>query len=204
MSLIANRLTGRSTILMTVLASALILCVAVPAAFAVSPEAQRVIDEMQDGKHPENINYSFLEIGYDDMSNVLHFAVTDGQHFKDTANLFFRVPVADISDVTVVSNADKTNQEGEIKNIGNDMAPNETGFARVPQGCSVKLTAKTPAFGWMDLKEGDIQNGKLVKDPTEDDLESIKSVLIGFYDCPHARKLQHAFHELHKQVKKGG
>ena len=124
MSLTANRLTGRSAILMTVLASALIFCVAVPAAFAVSAEAQKVIDEMQGGKHPENINYSFLEIGYDDMSNVLHFAVTDGQHFKDTANLYFRVPVADINNVTVISNADKTIQEGEIRGI---IGPNGAG-----------------------------------------------------------------------------
>ena len=193
---------GPSLFLVALVAAALITSLT-PPAFAVSAEAQTVIDEMQGGKHPENINYSFLEIGYDDGPNVLHFAVTDGQHFKDTANLYFWVPVGTISDVTVISNADSTIKEGEIKNIGNDMAPNETSFARIPQGCSVKLTSKTPSFGWADLEEGDIEDGKLVNQPSEEDLESIKSLLVGFYDCAHARKLQHAFHDLHKQVKKG-
>lgn len=189
---------------MTAIAVALVLCLVAPAAYAISTWAQTVIDEMIGGKHPEAINYSFLQAGYDDGSNELQFAVTDGQHFRDTTNLYYNVPVADIDSVTVISNADKTIKEGEVKNIGNDMGTNETGFRRIPQGCSVKMTSKGANFGWTELGEGDIKDGKLVNKPSDDDLESLKSVTFGFYDCKHARELQNAIHDLHKQVKKGG
>ncbi len=202
MSVITSIHGSRSSFLAALVAATLIATIA-PPAFAGSAEAQTVINELQDGDHPENVNYSFLEVDYDDSSSVLHFAVNDGQHFETPQNLYYRVPVADINDVSVISNADKTRQDGQIKDIGADMGPNETGFTRIPQGCSVKLWAKDPSFGWLQLEEGAVQDGKLVETPSDDQLEGLKTVTIGFYDCVHARKLQHSFHELHKQVKKG-
>ena len=179
------------------------MLVVAPAAFAASAQAQKAMDEMQAGKKLDYVTYSFIEVGYDDASNVLNLAVADGQHFEDTQNVYFTVPVADINDVTVVSNADKTLEDGKLKNIDNDMATNETGFTRIKQGCSVKLWAKDPSFAWAVLKEGDVMDGKLVSKPAADDMENLKTVEFGFYECVHAREVQNAVHDLVKQVKKG-
>ena len=193
----------RKSIQLTALIAVMAVLVVTPAVFAASAEAQKVMDEMQAGKPLDYVTYSFIEVGYDDASNVLNIAVADGQHFEDTQNVYFTVPVADINDVTVVSNADKTIQDGKLKNIDNDMATNETGFTRIKQGCSIKLWAKDPSFAWAVLKEGDVMDGKLVSKPAADDMENLKTVEFGFYDCPHAREVQNAVHDLVKSVKKG-
>ena len=173
-------------------------------AFAGHHEADAAVEAITGGEQLKDVNYKFLDAGYDSDNKVLHYAVADGQHFEHTVNLYFSVPVEDINGVSVISNADKTQQGDKVKWIGNDMAPNDTGFARVKQGCSVKINAKTQQFAWGELGDDAVADGKLVKTPDPADLEKVHTVLVGFYECAHARDVQNKIHDLHKYVQKQG
>lgn len=67
----------------------------------------------------------------------------------------------------------------------------------------MKLVAKKPDFGWGKLGEGQVKDGSFAVDYTDLELESTKTVDVGFFECDHARAMQGEFHKLHKQVKKG-
>ena len=167
------------------------------------PEAKVVVDKMKDGKTVENVDYSFLGVKYDEAENVLYYAVADGAHFEHTVNLIYRVPIAEIADVTVVDSADQTikNQKQQALEPA-DSGTSEGDFARVPQGCTIKLVSKGPKFAWAELTKDQVKDGKLAVDPKSIKTEPVEYANIGFYNCAHARDLQSDLQKLKKQVKK--
>ena len=173
-------------------------------ATAQPPEAQAVIDGMVDAKIIKQVDYSFLDVAYDDTDNVLYFAARDGGHFDPTMDAAYSVPIASINVVNVTSNADVTIKDGKQVEMGHGPDDASTGdFIRLSRGCTVKLVAKDPDFGWGKLEEGQISDGKLTVDYASLDMQPTKTVDVGFFKCDHARDLQAKFHKLHKQVKKG-
>jgi len=87
-------------------------------ATAQPPEAQAVIDGMVDAKIIKQVDYSFLDVAYDDTDNVLYFAARDGGHFDPTMDAAYSVPIASINVVNVTSNADVTIKDGKQVEIG--------------------------------------------------------------------------------------
>ena len=173
-------------------------------ATAQPPEAQAVIDGMVDAKIIKQVDYSFLDVAYDDTDNVLYFAARDGGHFDPTMDAAYSVPIASINVVNVTSNADVTIKDGKQVEMGSGPDDASTGdFIRLSRGCTIKLVAKDPDFGWGKLVEGQVASGKLTVDYETLDLEPTKTVDVGFFECDHARELQREFQKLHKQVKKG-
>ena len=173
-------------------------------ATAQPPEAQAVIDGMVDAKIIKQVDYSFLDVAYDDTDNVLYFAARDGGHFDPTMDAAYSVPIASINVVNVTSNADVTIKDGKQVEMGHGPDDASTGdFIRLSRGCTVKLVAKDPDFGWGKLEEGQVSDGKLTVDYASLDMQPTKTVDVGFFQCDHARDLQRKFQKLHKQVKKG-
>ncbi len=178
--------------------------VAVAAQAGGPPEAKIVMEKMKSGKTVENVDYSFLGIKYDDAENVLYYAVADGAHFEHTVNLIYRGPIAEIAHVTVVDRADQTIKDGKQQALEPaDAGTGEADFARLPQGCTVKLVAKGPKFAWAELTTEQVKDGKLVVDAMSIETEPVEYANIGFYKCAHARDLQSDLQKLKKQVKKG-
>ena len=106
--------------------------------------------------------------------------------------------------VNVTSNSDVTIKDGKQVEMGSGPDDASTGdFVRLSRGCTVKLVAKKPDFGWAKVVEGQITDGKITVDYKELDLQPTETVDVGFFECDHARALQNEFHKLHKQVKKG-
>ena len=168
------------------------------------PEAKVVVDKMKDGKTVENVDYSFLAVKYDDAENVLYYAVADGGHFEHTVNLIYRVPIAEIADVTVVDNADQTIKDKKQQALEPaDGGTSEGDWARVAQGCTIKLVSKGPKFAWAELTNDQVKDGKLAVDPKTIKTEAVDYANIGFYNCANARELQHDLQQLKKQVNKG-
>lgn len=174
------------------------------AAGAQPPEAEAVMEGMVDGKVIKQVDYSFSAVAYDDADNVLYFAAKDGGHFDPALNVVYRVPIAAINVVNVESNTDVTVKDGKQTEMGTgfDNAASAD-FERLSRGCTVKLVAKKPDFGWGKLGEGQVEDGSFAVDYTDLDLESTKTVDVGFFECDHARTMQGEFHKLHKQVKMG-
>jgi hypothetical protein len=168
------------------------------------PEAKVVMDKMKNGKTVENVDYSFLGIKYDDAENVLYYAVADGAHFEHTVNLVYRVPIAEIAHVTVVDSADQTIKDGKQQALEPaDAGTGEADFARLPQGCTIKLVSKGPKFAWAELTMEQVKDGKLVVDAMSIKTEPVDYANMGFFNCAHARDLQSDLQKLKKQVKKG-
>jgi hypothetical protein len=116
----------------------------------------------------------------------------------------YSVPIASINVVNVTSNADVTIKDGKQVEMGSGPDDASTGdFIRLSRGCTVKLVAKDPDFGWGKLEEGQVSDGKLTVDYASLDMQPTKTVDVGFFQCDHARDLQRKFQKLHKQVKKG-
>jgi len=179
-------------------------CFAVTAT-AQPPEAAAVMDGMVDAEIVERVDYSFSAVAYDEADDVLYFAVRDGGHFDPALDVVYRVPVGAINVVNVVSNTDVTVLDGKQIDMttGGDNNAYAADFIRLSRGCSVKLVAKDPDFGWGRLGEGQVADGKFTVSYDELDLESTKNVYVGFFSCHEARSMQDHFHKLHKQVKKG-
>jgi len=173
-------------------------------ATAQPPEAQAVMDGMVDANIIKQVDYAFLGVAYDDSDNVLYFAARDGGHFDPTMDAAYSVPIASINDVTVTSNSDVTIKDGKQVEMGHGPDDASTGdFTRLSRGCTIKLVAKDPDFGWGKLEEGQVSDGKLTVDYASLEMQPTKTVDVGFFECTHARDLQAKFHKLHKQVKKG-
>lgn len=173
-------------------------------AHAGSSEAQAVVEKITSAKPVENVEYSILGIKYDDAENVLYYAVADGAHFEHTVDIVYRVPIADIADITMVDSVDMTVKGGKQQALEPaDAGTNEGDFARVPQGCTIKLVAKGPKFAWAELTEDQVKDGNLVVDIETITSEPVDYANLGFFHCPKAREIQHDLHELRKQVKKG-
>ncbi len=173
-------------------------------ATAQPPEAQVVMDGMVDAKIIKQVDYSFLAVAYDDSDNVLYFAARDGGHFDPTMEAIYRVPIASINVVNVISNSDVTIKDGkQVEMASGPDDANAGEFIRLSRGCTVKLVAKDPDFAWGKLVEGQVSDGKLTVDYAELDLQPTMTVDVGFFECDHARAMQKEFHKLHKQVKKG-
>ena len=67
--------------------------------------------------------------------------------------------------MNVVSNSDVTVKDGGAQaemGTGGDNASSGD-FIRLSRGCTVKLVAKKPDFGWAPLSEGQVSNGKLAQ-----------------------------------------
>lgn len=174
------------------------------AAGAQPPEAKIVMDGMVDAKIIEQVDYSFYAVAYDEADNVLYFAARDGGHFDPAMEAVYRVPVAAINVVNVISNSDVTIKDGKQVEMANASDTAATAdFIRLSRGCTVKLVAKDPDFGWARLVEGQVTDGEFTVEYAELELENTKTVDVGFFECHHARFLQGEFHKLHKQVKKG-
>jgi hypothetical protein len=174
------------------------------AAEAQPPEAQAVINGMVDAQIIKQVDYSFLAVAYDDSANVLYFAARDGGHFDPAMEAMYSVPIASINVVNVTSNSDVTMKDGkEVKMGTGDDNASSADFVRLSRGCTVKLVAKDPDFGWGKLVEGQVSDGKLTVDYAALDLEPTKTVNMGFFECDHARDMEKKFHTLHKQVKQG-
>jgi hypothetical protein len=197
----AERHTGRLGILLSCL---LVASFFAAVATAQPPEAQAVMDGMVDANIIKQVDYAFLGVAYDDSDNVLYFAARDGGHFDPTMDAAYSVPIASINVVNVTSNADVTIKDGKQVEMGSGPDDASTGdFIRLSRGCTVKLVAKDPDFGWGKLEEGQVSDGKLTVDYASLDMQPTKTVDVGFFQCDHARDLQRKFQKLHKQVKKG-
>jgi len=197
----AERHTGRLGILLSCL---LVASFFAAVATAQPPEAQAVMDGMVDANIIKQVDYAFLGVAYDDSDNVLYFAARDGGHFDPTMDAAYSVPIASINVVNVTSNADVTIKDGKQVEMGHGPDDASTGdFIRLSRGCTIKLVAKDPDFGWGKLEEGQVSDGKLTVDYASLDMQPTKTVDVGFFKCDHARDLQAKFHKLHKQVKKG-
>ncbi|MGB6643063.1 MAG: hypothetical protein WBG67_20015 [Thermoanaerobaculia bacterium] len=178
--------------------------VAVAAQAGGPPEAKVVVDKIKSGETVEHVDYSVLGVKYDDAQNVLYYAVADGGHFEHTVNLIYRVPIAEIADVTVVDNSDQTVKGGAQQAIETaDGGTSEGDWARVPQGCTIKLVSKGPKFAWAELTGDQVKDGKLTVDPAAIKTEPVDYANLGYFKCGHARELQHDLQQLKKQVKKG-
>ena len=184
-------------------------CLLVASFFAVvataqPPEATAVMDGMVDAKIIKQVDYSFKAVAYDETDNVLYFAALDGGHFDPAMEAVYRVPIASINVVDVTSNSDVTIKDGKQVEMGTGFDNAASGdFVRLSRGCTVKLVAKDPDFGWGKLVEGQVTDGDFTVDYAELELEATKTVDVGFFECDHARDLEKRFHDLHKQVKKG-
>ena len=173
-------------------------------AHAGSSEAEAVVEKITSAKPVENVDYSFLGIKYDDAENVLYYAVADGAHFEHTVEVVYRVPIADIADITMVDSADQTIKGGKQQAMEPaDGGTSEGDWARISQGCTIKLVAKGPKFAWAELTEDQVKDGKLVVEFESITSEPVDYANLGFFHCPKAREIQHDLHELRKQVKKG-
>jgi hypothetical protein len=174
------------------------------AAAAQPPEAKIVMAGMIDAKIIKQVDYSFLDVGYEADGNVLYFAARDGGHFDPPAHVFYRVPMADLNVVNVISNSDVTIKDGKQVEMTTGIDNAATGdFIRLSRGCTVKLVSKGYEFGWAMLAEDQVQDGKVTVDYATLEVDKTKEVQVGFFECDHARMLQNEFHKLHKQVKKG-
>jgi len=167
-------------------------CLLVASFFAVvataqPPEATAVMDGMVDAKIIKQVDYSFKAVAYDETDNVLYFAALDGGHFDPAMEAVYRVPIAAINVVDVTSNSDVIEKDGQ----------------NLSRGCTVKLIAKDPDFGWGKLVEGQVTDGDFTVDYAELELDATKTVDVGFFECDHARDMEKRFHDLRKQVKKG-
>ena len=181
-----------------------IFCLVPMVALAQPPEATTVIDNLVDAKLIPQVDYSFLAAAYDADSDVLYYAAMDGEHFDPEMESVFRVPIAAINHVNVVSNSDVTIKDGEKMEMGTGDDNASTGdFIRLKRGCTIKLVAKNPDFGSAKLSEGWISDGQFAVEYEELLVDPAKEVDIGFFECGHARKLQMEFQKLHKQVMKG-
>jgi hypothetical protein len=197
----ATRLNKRLVLVLTCIVGASFLAVA---AGAQPPEAIAVMDGMVDAKIIKQVDYSFLAVAYDDSENVLYFAARDGGHFDPTMEAIYSVPIASINVVNVISNSDVTIKDGKQVDLEPaDAGTSEADFIRLSRGCTVKLVAKKPDFGWAGLAEGQVTDGEFTVDYAELELDATKTVDVGFFECDHARAMQAEFHKLHKQVKKG-
>lgn len=172
-------------------------------ATAQPPELNAVIDGMVDAKIIKQVDYSFYAVAYDEGDDVLYFAARDGGHFDPAMEVVYSVPIAAIDVVNVVSNSDVTVKDGEQAEMGTGGDNASSGdFIRLSRGCTVKLVAKKPDFGWAGLSEGQVSDGEFTVDYAELELDATKTVDVGFFECDHARAMQEEFHKLHKQVKK--
>jgi len=184
-------------------------CLLVASCFAGTAAAQpselnAVIDGMVDAKIIKQVDYSFYAVAYDEGDNVLYFAARDGGHFDPAMEVVYSVPIAAIDKVSVVSNTDVTVKDGELAEMGTGGDNAATGdFIRLSRGCTVKLVAKEPNFGWAALSEGQVSDGDFTVDYADLELDATKTVDVGFFECDHARAMQEKFHKLHQQVKKG-
>jgi hypothetical protein len=103
----------------------------------------------------------------------------------------YRVPIADIADVTVFDNADKTIKGGNQQPI--ESAPGDAGaadFIRVPQGCTIKLVSKGPKFAWAELTMEQVKDGELVVDAMTIKTEPVESQSKALCDarCPNCSR----------------
>ena len=181
-----------------------ILCLVPVMALAQPPEATTVMDNMVDAKLIPRVDYSFLAVAYDTDEDVLYYAARDGEHFDPTMEVVYRLPIAAINHVNVMSNTDIAIKDGKRINLETGFDDSATAdFERLKRGCSVRLVAKEHAFGFAGLAEGIVSDGQFTVEYAELEVDPAEEVDIGFYDCPHARKLQMEFQKLHKQVMKG-
>lgn len=185
----------------------LAICLFAVAATAQPPEAAAVMHGMVDAKIIKGVDYAFLAVDYDGTEDVLYFAARDGEHFDPVMKVVYSVPISAINDVNVTSNSDVTIKDGKRVAMGEGTVGTDDAvsgdFIRLKRGCTVKLVAKDPDFGWAGLAEGWVSQGKFAVEYDELVVEPTKEVDIGFYECAHAREVQREFQKLHKQVKKG-
>lgn len=156
-------------------------------ASAQPAEAAPILDGMVDAKNLSGVNYHFLAAGYDDESSTLYWAAADGERFDPVMEQIYKVPVADINHVNVVSNADAEDAKGDNQK----------------RGCTVRLVAKEADFGFVGLEEGQVSDGRFTVDWAELQVEPTKEALFGFFECEHARHMQAELEKLRKEVHKG-
>ena len=164
-----------------------VACLVAGAAMAQPPDLGAVMDGMVDAKIVKTADYSFLAVAYDESDDILYFAAADGESFDPAMKAVYSVPIAAINNVNVISNSDVTAPDGR----------------NLSRGCTIKLDAKEPDFGFGKVSEGWVSDGKFAVGYEELVVEPTKTVNIGYFECDHARKLQDEFHKLHKEVKKG-
>lgn len=171
---------------------------------AQPPEAEAVMDGMVDPQIIEIAEYGFLAVAYDVDDNVMYVAAVDGEHYDPAMEVLYKVPVAAINDVNVVSNSDVAIRDGkriELESGFDDSASGD--FQRASMGCTVKLVAKDYDFGFAGLAEGVVSDGQFTVAYEELMVEPAKEAEIGFFMCDHARNMQRELEKLLKQVKKG-
>ena len=200
-----NCMNTRVTRWMVAIAAILVVTGLLPvAATAQPPEAKVIMDGMVDAQIIKIADYAFLAVAYDVDNNVLYFAAEDGEHFQPAMKGVFRVPVAMINVVNVISNSDAAIRDGKRIDLETGFDDSASGdFERASLGCTVKLVAKDPDFGSAELGEGVVTDGKFAVAYEELEIGPTKEVDIGFFMCDHARNLQREFEKLRHEVKKG-